>query len=111
VNYFETNTHRMRYAQYRKLGMFLGSGVIEAGCKSVIGARLKTIRHALDNPRRNRYRRPTLPPRQQPLEPDLPTTKLPDRRRVTTDHRIPHQLPTNLSQPVVQRRSSGLIRV
>jgi hypothetical protein len=41
VNYFETNAHRMRYAQYRKLGMFVGSGVVEAGCKSVIGARLK----------------------------------------------------------------------
>jgi hypothetical protein len=41
VSYFETNAHRMRYAHYRKLGMFVGSGVVEAGCKSVIGARLK----------------------------------------------------------------------
>jgi hypothetical protein len=41
VNYFETNAHRMRYAYYRKLGMFVGSGVVEAGCKSVVGARLK----------------------------------------------------------------------
>lgn len=39
--YFETNAHRMRYAYYRSLGMFVGSGVVEAGCKSVIGARLK----------------------------------------------------------------------
>jgi hypothetical protein len=39
--YFETNAHRMRYAHYRKLGMFVGSGVVEAGCKTVIGARLK----------------------------------------------------------------------
>jgi hypothetical protein len=39
--YFETNAHRMRYAHYRSLGMFVGSGVVEAGCKSVIGQRLK----------------------------------------------------------------------
>ena len=41
VAYFETNAHRMRYAYYRKLGMFVGSGVVEAGAKSVLGARLK----------------------------------------------------------------------
>ena len=41
VKYFETNAHRMRYAYYRKLGMFVGSGVVEAGCKTVLGARLK----------------------------------------------------------------------
>jgi hypothetical protein len=41
VAYFETNAHRMRYAHYRKHGMFIGSGVVEAGCKSVLGARLK----------------------------------------------------------------------
>jgi hypothetical protein len=41
VAYFETNAGRMRYAYYRKLGMFIGSGVVEAACKSVLGARLK----------------------------------------------------------------------
>lgn len=41
VKYFETNAHRMRYAHYRQLGMFVGSGVVEAGCKTVLGARLK----------------------------------------------------------------------
>ncbi len=41
VAYFETNAHRMRYAHYRALGMFIGSGVVEAGCKAVIGQRLK----------------------------------------------------------------------
>ena len=41
LGYFETNAHRMRYAYYRNLGMFVGSGVVEAGCKTVIGARLK----------------------------------------------------------------------
>lgn len=41
LTYFQTNTTRMRYAHYRKLGMFIGSGNVEAGCKAVIGQRLK----------------------------------------------------------------------
>lgn len=41
LHYFDTNAHRMRYARYRSLGLFVGSGVVEAGCKSVIGQRLK----------------------------------------------------------------------
>jgi hypothetical protein len=41
LTYFETNTVRMRYAHYRNLGMFIGSGAVEAGCKAVIGQRLK----------------------------------------------------------------------
>jgi hypothetical protein len=39
--YFETNAHRMQYARFRSLGMFVGSGTVEAGCKAVIGQRLK----------------------------------------------------------------------
>jgi hypothetical protein len=31
----------MRYAEYQARGLFIGSGVIEAGCKTVIGQRLK----------------------------------------------------------------------
>ena len=41
LNYLEKNKERMRYADFRKRGLFVGSGVIEAGCKSVIGKRLK----------------------------------------------------------------------
>lgn len=41
LTYFRTNTVRMRYAHYRQLGMFIGSGNVEAGCKAVIGQRLK----------------------------------------------------------------------
>ena len=41
ADYFETHAERMRYPQFRKQHLFVGSGVIEAGCKSVIGARLK----------------------------------------------------------------------
>jgi hypothetical protein len=40
-DYFATNAKRMRYPEFRKQGLFVGSGVIEAGCKTVVGARLK----------------------------------------------------------------------
>lgn len=39
--YFKTNAHRMRYAYFRDHGLFVGSGVVEAGCKSIVGQRLK----------------------------------------------------------------------
>jgi hypothetical protein len=39
--YFETNAERMRYARFRRQGLFVGSGVVEAGCKTIIGFRLK----------------------------------------------------------------------
>ena len=39
--YFKTNAHRMRYAYFREHGLFVGSGVVEAGCKSLVGQRLK----------------------------------------------------------------------
>jgi hypothetical protein len=41
IDYFEINAHRMRYADFRKQALFVGSGVIEAGCKTVMGQRLK----------------------------------------------------------------------
>ena len=41
ADYFEKNTERMRYPKFRKQHLFVGSGVIEAGCKNVIGSRLK----------------------------------------------------------------------
>jgi hypothetical protein len=41
AEYFETNNLRMCYKYYRARGFFVGSGVIEAGCKTVIGQRLK----------------------------------------------------------------------
>jgi len=39
--YFEKNAERMRYAEFRSQGLFVGSGVVEAGCRTVIGQRLK----------------------------------------------------------------------
>ena len=41
LSYFETNAHPMRYAHFRSQGMFVGSGVVEAGCKAITGQRLK----------------------------------------------------------------------
>jgi len=39
--YFATNAARMAYPKFRKQHLFVGSGVVEAGCKTVIGHRLK----------------------------------------------------------------------
>jgi hypothetical protein len=41
ANYLERNAERMRYPTFRKQSLFVGSGVIEAGCKTVVGSRLK----------------------------------------------------------------------
>jgi hypothetical protein len=41
ADYFERNAERMRYPTFRRQHLFVGSGVIEAGCKTVIGSRLK----------------------------------------------------------------------
>jgi len=40
-DYFTNNRHRMRYDYFRSLGLCVGSGVVEAGCRVVIGQRLK----------------------------------------------------------------------
>jgi hypothetical protein len=41
AEYFDKNAERMRYPKFRRQHLFVGSGVIEAGCKTVIGSRLK----------------------------------------------------------------------
>jgi hypothetical protein len=41
LGYFLNNAPRMRYHWYRSRGLFVGSGVAEAGCKTIAGARLK----------------------------------------------------------------------
>jgi hypothetical protein len=41
LGYFERNVERMQYGTFRAQGYFIGSGVVEAGCKTVIGARCK----------------------------------------------------------------------
>lgn len=41
ADYFDNNTERMRYPKFRAQHLFIGSGVIEAGCKRIIGSRCK----------------------------------------------------------------------
>ena len=41
LGYFENNALHMRYAEFREMKFFVGSGVVEAGCRTVIGQRLK----------------------------------------------------------------------
>jgi hypothetical protein len=41
ANYFEHHAKRIRYPQFRSQNLFVGSGVIEAGGKTVIGSRAK----------------------------------------------------------------------
>jgi len=40
IAYFERNRSRMLYQTFRAAGYFIGSGVVEAGCKTVVGQRL-----------------------------------------------------------------------
>jgi hypothetical protein len=41
LGYFVRNVSRMQYGTFRAAGFFIGSGVVEAGCKTVIGGRCK----------------------------------------------------------------------
>ena len=41
IHYFQTNKERMRYRHFRSLALFVGSGVVEAGCKTIIRRRFK----------------------------------------------------------------------
>ena len=41
IDYLTRNRHRMRYPEFRAAGLCVSSGVVEAGCKLAIGARLK----------------------------------------------------------------------
>lgn len=41
IAYFERNRSKMLYLTFRQAGYFIGSGVVEAGCKTVVGQRLK----------------------------------------------------------------------
>ncbi len=61
AEYFATNARRMRYPRFRRPHWFVGSDVIEAGCKTVIGSRLKPsgMRHARTQACSGRFAVPT----------------------------------------------------
>jgi hypothetical protein len=41
IRFFSRNRHRMSYATFRARGLPIGSGPVEAACKTLVGARLK----------------------------------------------------------------------
>lgn len=41
LGFLDRHHHRMLYGTYRRNGWFIGSGVVEAGCRTVVGKRLK----------------------------------------------------------------------
>ena len=41
LEYFTKNAEKMRYGLFQAAGLFVGSGVVEAACKTVVGKRLK----------------------------------------------------------------------
>jgi hypothetical protein len=41
ADYIQRNQHRMRYPEFQEQGLCTSSGVVEAGCKVTVGARLK----------------------------------------------------------------------
>ena len=41
IDYFTANQQRIDYRRYRELGLPIGSGTVESGCKNVVAARMK----------------------------------------------------------------------
>ncbi len=41
INYLESHAGRTDYGRFRQEGLSIGSGVVEAGCKTIVGRRLK----------------------------------------------------------------------
>ena len=41
AEYFSNNRERMNYPKFRAMGLCVASGVVEGGCKNIVGARLK----------------------------------------------------------------------
>lgn len=54
AKYFENNRHRMDYPRFEALGLCVGSGVVEAGCKTAIGVRMKRAGMRWSEPGANR---------------------------------------------------------
>jgi hypothetical protein len=67
VDYFEKNAARLRYPEFRRPGLFVGTGVIEAGCKNLIGFRYRQSGDVLDSARGQRRPRSAMLPIQRPL--------------------------------------------
>jgi hypothetical protein len=79
LDYFETNASRIRYAQFRERGCFLGSGRGRGRPQSGRRPAAQTLRNALVTPRRRRHRHPAMPRDQRPVGRDLEPPPQPDR--------------------------------
>ena len=82
LGYFDNNACRMQYAHFRSLGMFVGSGAVEAGCKAVVAQRLK-LSGMRSTGRRHRHPHPPLPAGQRPVGRDLAAAAHPVRSSLT----------------------------
>lgn len=84
LGYFENNAPRIRYKWFRSRGLFTVSGVVEAGCKTVIGQRLNLsgTKWTVVGPDAVYPR--SAASRQAAPEPDLVLKLQPDRCRLTS---------------------------
>ena len=123
LGYFEHNACRMHYARFKSLGMFVGSGAVEAGCKADRRAAPETVGHEMDPGRGNRHPDLALPASQQPLgrnpDPAQPNTGGLSRSGCAGTTRPPRpgqvtgQSPTFLSHtpgPACRARNDGACR-
>ena len=83
LGYFENNTPRMRYHWFRPRGLFVGSGLVEAGCKIRHRPAAQAGRHALDRRRRRHHHRPALPAGQPTWEDQSVSASHTGRARLT----------------------------
>ena len=90
AQYFQRNAARMRYPEFRAQGLFVGSGVIEAACKTLI-ASPQAVGYVLDGPRCQCHRRPALRAAQRTLRKLL---GVPPTRRLTTHIYVAHPCTT-----------------
>ena len=67
IDYLTRNRHRMRYPEFRAWGLCVSSGVVEAGCKLAIGARLKRAGMHWTVAGANAHHRPAVLQAQWPL--------------------------------------------
>jgi hypothetical protein len=87
LGYFENNAPRMRYHWSRSRGLFVGSGAIEAGCKSVIGQRLKLSGMHWTVEGANAIATLRCQQASRPRRPDLVRATQPDTYRLTSPTR------------------------
>ena len=80
IDYIANNRSRMQYPKFRAMGLCVATGVVEGGCKNVVGSRLKRGGMPLDRQRRQRHHRAALRHSEQPLRRLLGATR---NRRMT----------------------------